>query len=296
MRSGSSGSLPQAPDPGPESTISVSLADTVAPHMNSLFSLVSSNHDVSLEDLEDAVADEDVLIDCLTDEELYWLRHGEATPDPAMDEPYLSTLDERSRQVATDSGLRSLIAKGMVDVDPDEPSSLEFAGAYSVLADLRAAAPIVTRLRLDVPGDESIRYAFGLVSPLLVLTEEVADGGFHDFILQSPSSAAAALGAIFDRNGTAGLASDRPVRVADRDDFRPHADELADRALHTVLLRSTHTVDSSIDLSVSVYGTHDGVFVSWTDGAPRPHVRARLGRADLESVALDLILGEAPDL
>jgi hypothetical protein len=264
--------------------------------MNSLFSLVSSNNDVSLEDLEDAVAAEDVLIDCLTDEELYWLRNGEATPDPAMDEPYLSTLDERSRQVATDSGLRSLIAKGMVDVDPDDPSNLEFAGAYSVLADLRAAAPIVTRLRLDVPGDESIRYAFSLVSPSLVLTEEVADGGFHDFILQSPSSAAAALGAIFDRHGTAGLGSDRPMRAANRDDLRPHPDELAGRALHTVLLSSTHSTGNSVDLAVAVHGTADGVFVSWTEPGERPHIRVRLGRSDLEAAALDLILGETPTL
>lgn len=263
--------------------------------MDSLFSIVASNHDVSLEDLEDAVIDGDVLIDCLTDEELYWLRNGESTPDPAMDEPYLSTLDERSRQVATDSGLRSLIAKGMVDVDPEEPSSLEFAGAYSVLADLRSAAPLVTRLRLDVPGDESIRYAFGLVSPSLVLTEEVADGGFHDFILQSPASASNALGAILDRHGTAGPVSDRPMRAAHRDDLRPDADALAERALHTVLLRSTHNADNgSFDLAVSVHGTPDGVFVSWAESGDRPHVRVRLGRADLEAVALDLILGETP--
>ena len=262
--------------------------------MNSLFSLVSSNHDVSLEDLEDAVLDGDVLIDCLTDEELFWLRNGESTPDPAMDEPYLSTLDERSRQVATDSGLRSLIAKGMVDVDPDEPSTLEFAGAYSVLADLRSGAPIVTRLRLDVPGDESVRYAFSLVSPSLVLTEEVADGGFHDFILQSPGSAAAALAAVFDRHGTAGPTSDRTVRAAQRDDLTPDGDELADRSLHTVLLRSTRTEGGSFDLAVSVNGTPDGVYLSWSEAGERPHVRVRLSRSDLETAALDLILGDSP--
>ncbi len=265
--------------------------------MNSLFSLVSSDGVVSLADLEDAVLDGDVLIDCLTDEELFWLRHGEATPDPAMDEPYLSSLDERARQVATDSGLRSLIAKGMVDVDPDEPSALEFAGAYSVLADLRSGAPIVTRLRLDVPGDESIRYAFSLVSPSLVLTEEVADGGFHDFILQSPLSAAGALGAIFDRHGTAGPTSARPIRAPHRDDLLPDADELADRSLHTVLLRSAHSERDSAGLAVSVNGTPDGVYLSWSEaGGARPHVRVRLGRSDLESAALDLILGDTPSI
>lgn len=262
--------------------------------MDSLFSLVSSNGDVSLADLESAVMNGDVLIDCLTDEELFWLRHGEATVDPAMDEPYLSSLDERARQVATDSGLRSLIAKGMVDVDPDEPSTLEFAGAYAVLADLRTGASVATRLRLDVPGDESIRYSFSLVSASLVLTEEVADGGFHDFILQSPPSAAGALAAIFDRHGTAGPISARPVRSAHRDDLIPDAEELAERSLHTVLLRSAHAEQGSFDLAVSVNGTSEGVYLSWSESGDKPHLRVRLGRSDLEAVALDLILGEAP--
>lgn len=262
--------------------------------MNSLFSIVASNQAVSLDDLGDAVLDSDVMIDCLTDEELYWLRNGESSPDPAMDEPYLSSLDTASRKIATDSGLRSLIAKGMVDVDPDQPAALEFTGAYAVLADLRATAPVVTRLRLDVPGDESIRYSFSLASPSLVLTEEVADGGFHDFILQSPGSAATALGAIFDRHGTAGHASDRPLRSATRDDLK--IEELSEHAIHTVLLRSSHASDAVADLAVTVHGTEDGVHVSWTDSSKEQHVRVRLGRTDLEAIGLDLILGEPPDL
>ena len=262
--------------------------------MNSLFSIVASNHEVSMAALEDAVLESDVMIDCLTDEELFWLRNGESSPDPAMDEPYLSTLDSDSRRIATDSGLRSLIAKGMVDIDPDQPAALEFTGAYAVLADLRAAAPVVTRLRLDVPGEESIRYSFSLASPSLVLTEEVADGGFHDFILQSPSSAATALGAIFDRHGTAGHASDRPLRVATRDELKP--DELSEHAIHTVLLKSSQTSDAVADWTVTVHGTESGVHVSWTDPRSEQHVRVRLGRTDLEAIGLDLILGEPPDL
>jgi hypothetical protein len=127
-----------------------------------------------------------------------------------------------------------------------------------------------------------------------VLTEEVADGGFHDFILQSPASAAGALAAIFDRHGTAGPTSSRPIRTAHRDDLTPEADDLADRSLHTVLVRSSHGERASFDLAVSVNGTPDGVYLSWSDGEARPHVRIRLGRTDLEAAALDLILGETP--
>ncbi len=76
--------------------------------MSSLFSLIPpGEEEVSLDVLEEAVAEEDLLVDCLTDEELYWLRGSASTTDPTMDEPYLSTLADEVRSVAIDSGLRS---------------------------------------------------------------------------------------------------------------------------------------------------------------------------------------------
>jgi hypothetical protein len=84
------------------------------------------------------------------------------------------------------------------------------------------------------------------------------------------------------------------VRAAHRDDLTPDADELAARSLHTVLLRSVHEERGSVDRAVSIDGAADGVYVSWTEPGDRPHVRARLGRADLEAFALDLILGDMP--
>lgn len=264
--------------------------------MNSLFSLVSGSANVDLGVLESAAIDGDILIDCLTDEELFWLREGEPSPDPAMDEPYLSTLADDARQVATDSGLRSLIAKGMVDVDPDEPDQLDFVGAYSVLAELRSAAEVVTRLRLDVPGEESIRYGFSRVSESLILTEEVTDGGFHDFILQSAGAASAALGAILDRQGTAGSRSDSVSRAARRDLLSPNPDSLAREALHTVLVRTTNrSPHPGSDQMLTIYGTAAGVHLFWAGGSDQ-HMAGKLSRQDLESVAFDLILGGAPSL
>lgn len=262
--------------------------------MTSLFSIVPAGSDsVDLPTLEEAVFSGDVLIDCLTDEELYWLRQREASDDPAMDEPYLSSLDESARRVATDSGLRSLIAKGMVDVDADDPGYLEFIGAYAVLADLRRSALTVTRLRLDVPDEESVRYAFSSISDGLILTEEVADGGFHDFVLQSPASAAVSLASIFDRHRTAGRSSGAIVRVADREEMSPSSDDLAAGALHTVLVRSGGSADHDGG-SLFVQGLSDGVYVSWRSDGERPHTRARMGRSDLESLAFDLMMGEWP--
>lgn len=263
--------------------------------MNSLFSLVSGSDAVDLGVLEAAAFDGDVLIDCLTDEELFWLRQGETSHDAAMDEPYLSTLAEDARRVATDSGLRSLIAKGMVDVDPDEPTHLDFVGAYRVLAELRSDADVVTRLRLDVPGEEPIRYSYSRISDSLILTEEVADGGFHDFTLQSPSAAAVALASIFDRNGTAGPTSGPSSRAARREQLSPNPDQLAADALHVVLVRSSARVDQ-FERSLSVYATIGGVHLVWMDGGNPPHIAVRLNRTELESVAFDLILGDAPSV
>lgn len=263
--------------------------------MNSLFSIISGSDAVDLSVLEAAVFEGDVLIDCLTDEELFWLRQGEASHDPAMDEPYLATLADQARRVATDSGLRSLIAKGMVDVDPDEPSHLDFVGAYRVLSQLRSDADVVTRLRLDVSGEEPIRYSFGRVTESLILTEEVADGGFHDFTLQSPSAAAVALGSIFDRHGTAGHTSDAPLRAARREQLSPNPDDLASEALHVVLVRSSGRVEE-FERSLAVYGTPDGVHVIWMVAGDSPHMGVRLSRTDLESLAFNLVLGDPPNV
>ncbi len=263
--------------------------------MTSLFSIVPAGSDsIDLPTLEEAAFRGDVLIDCLTDEELYWLRRGTTSVDPAMDEPYLATLDEQSRQVATDSGLRSLIAKGMVDIDPDDADYLEFIGAYAVLADLRRSASKMTRLRLDVPGEESVRYAFSSITDGLILTEEVSDGGFHDFILQSPASASISLASIFDRHGTALQSSRSAIRAVAREDLSPSPDELATSALHTVLVRLT--VDGVVDRTLTIHGTQLGVFVAWHADGDRPHARVQLGRSDLESLAFDLIMGEWPSL
>lgn len=259
--------------------------------MTSLFSIVpAGSASIDLPTLEEAAFEGDVLIDCLTDEELYWLRRGSVSIDPALDEPYLATLDERARQVATDSGLRSLIAKGMVEVDTEDPDSLEFIGAYAVLADLRRSGSAVTRLRLDVPGEESVRYVFSSITEGLVLTEEVADGGFHDFILQSPSSASNSLTSIFDRHGTARRSSGSPGRSPGRESPSPMPDELAGSVLHTVLVRSS--VDGMADRTLTVHGTRLGVLVAWQSDGDRSQHRARLGRPDLESLAFDLIMGD----
>ncbi|MEX2655699.1 MAG: hypothetical protein WD532_11805 [Acidimicrobiia bacterium] len=263
--------------------------------MASLFTLMPAGAGpIPLERLEAAAEAEDVLVDCLIDEELYWLRNGEP-PDPLYDEPYLSGLSTEARAAALDSGLRALIAKGMVDVDPDEPTSMDVLGVYRLLADARRDALSVTRARLDVAGESTIRFAFHRISDTLVLVEEVSDDGFHDFTFQSLDSAAAALASIFDRRRSASPDSGRHVRVASAIELDPSPESLLGSAAHvvSVISRGTGMDGARHDLTLTVFGLTDGVWAHWIEPGDATHVMAQAGAADLFVLAADAIAGRA---
>lgn len=249
---------------------------------------------IPLERLEAAAEAEDVLVDCLIDEELYWLRNGEP-PDPLYDEPYLSGLSTEARAAAVDSGLRALIAKGMVDVEPDEPTSIDVLGVYGLLADCRRDAVSVTRARLEIPDEQTIRFAFHRISDTLVLVEEVSDDGFHDFTFQSLDSAAAALASIFDRRRSASPDSGRHVRATSADQLDPSPDALFESAAHvvSVISRGTGMDGASYELALTVYGRTDGVWAHWIEPDGPTHVMAEAGAADLFVLAADAIAGRA---
>ncbi len=264
--------------------------------MSSLFSLIPpGEEEVSLDALEEAVAVEDVLIDCLTDEELYWLRSSLWDADPTMDEPYLSTLTDDARSVALDSGLRSLIAKGMVDLDPDQPENMEIVGPYALVGMMRGSAEAVTRIRLEAEDQPPLRVAYFRVSRGLVLTEEVSDDGFHDFVLQAPDSAAAAMASMLDRSRRAGDVSESWERTEDRNRLAARVEELAANARHTVLVVSAGLdgAGSPYERLLTVYGLDDGVWAFWAvAGGPREEfVLGRFGAADLYGLAEGLISG-----
>jgi hypothetical protein len=251
---------------------------------------------IPLERLEAAAETEDVLVDCLIDEELYWLRGG-GVPDPFYDEPYLSGLSELARTAALDSGLRALTAKGMVDVDPEEPASIEVLGVYRLLADCRREALSVTRAALEVGGEPSLRFAFHRISDTLVLVEEVSADGFHDFTFQSLDSAAAALSSIFDRRRAAGSESGRQARAALASALAPTPQSLRAAASHVVSVISTGAgVGGGVhDLALTIYGLNDAVWAHWTEPGPAEvHVMAHAGAPDLFVLAADAIAGRAP--
>lgn len=261
-----------------------------------MFSLIPpGDEEVSLDVLEDAAGREDILIDCLTDEELYWLRGSLQSPDPTMDEPYLSTMSDEARSVAIDCGLRSLIAKGMVDLDPERPENMEIVGPYALVGTMRNGADAVTRVRLDADGEPPVRFSFFRVSGSLVLTEEVSDDGFHDFLLQAPDAAAAGLTGILDRRRKAGDVSETWERTTDRSVLAERVDELAAGAVHTALV-----VSAGLDVSgrpyerlLTVYGLADAVWAFWGSevGGEGEYVLGRFGAADLYGLAEGLIAG-----
>ncbi len=264
--------------------------------MSSLFTLIPpGQEEVSLDALEEAAVEEDILIDCLTDEELYWLRGDVGHADPTMDEPYLSSLAEEARSVAIDSGLRSLIAKGMIDLDPDHPENMEIVGPYALVGAMRNGSEAVTRLRLDGAGQPAVRYAFFRVSAALVLAEEVADDGFHDFSLQSPDSAASTLAALLDRGGRAGDVSESWERTTDRNLLTDRVERLAAESVHTALVESLglNLRSEPYERLLTVYGTADGVWAFWGthEDDTEQFVLGRLGAADLYGLAESLITG-----
>lgn len=248
---------------------------------------------IPLERLEAAADAEDVLVDCLIDEELYWLRSADPA-DPVYDEPYLSTLSHAAREAALASGLRALLAKGMVDVDPADPGAVEVHGVYGLLAECRRTAASVTRALLEVSGEPSVRYAFHRLSDTLVLVEEVSDDGFHDFAFQSLDSAAATLSSIFDRRRSAGSESGRHVRAQRPGDLDPSPEELRGAAAHVVSVISSGTgIDGdSHELTLTVYGLSDAVWAHWVEQGSG-HVMARAGSPDLFVLAADAISGRA---
>ena len=241
---------------------------------------------IPLERLEAAAESEDVLVDCLIDEELYWLR-GNGVPDPFYDEPYLSTLSQEARAAALDSGLRVLVAKGMVDVDPEEPDTVDVLGVYGLLAECRQSAQSVTRAVLDVPGEVVTRYAFHRISDNLVLFEEVSADGFHDFTFQSVDSAAAALSSIFDRRRVAGTESGAHVSGADVAGLDPSPATERSRAAYTV------SVSGPFGSALTVFGTREGVWATWSE-AGDDHAVIRAGSPDLFVLAADAISGRLP--
>lgn len=247
---------------------------------------------IPLERLEAAAETEDVLVDCLIDEELYWLRLG-LEPDPVYDEPYLSGLTAEARAAAIDSGLRALIAKGMVDIDPDDPSTIEVLGVYALLAECRRGAPSVTKAVLEVENEPSVRHAFHRISETLVLVEEISDDGFHDFTFQSLDSAASALSSIFDRRRSAGADSGTHLRAATAAELDPSPEALRAASAHVVSVMSDgEGLDGSHHgMALTVYGMADGVWAHWIEHGDDHHVVAKTGAPDLFVLAADAIAG-----
>jgi hypothetical protein len=172
---------------------------------------------------------------------------------------------------------------------------MEIVGPYALVGMMRNRSDAVTRVRLDASGQPVVRHAFFRVSPALVLAEEVADDGFHDFSLQSPDSAASSLAGLLDRGRRAGDVSEAWERAHDPTEFAARVEELSRNAIHTALVESEGLSLRSepYERLLTVYGTAEGVWAFWGTHEDREqqYVLGRFGAADLYGLAEGLITG-----
>jgi hypothetical protein len=136
--------------------------------------------------LLDAVGTADVAAGTLSDEELALLSPRERPDlDVEFDAPRLSRLSHDQREVALDSALWVLRARGLVRVLAD--GGLAFTGPAAVIADARWSAN--ARLRLSTPGPGP-RHQVHRLRPDLFLSEEITPEGLHHFTFRSLSAEA----------------------------------------------------------------------------------------------------------
>jgi hypothetical protein len=108
-----------------------------------------------------------------TDEELMLLSAGH----PLVDTPYLSTLDEAQRTVATEVAYRSLCSHGAVAINGG--AGMELPETVVTVLQMRASARQILLVSKSTADVEVLRYHhFGSDS---VVLEDVSDDGIHDF-------------------------------------------------------------------------------------------------------------------
>lgn len=154
---------------------------------------------VDLVDLARAAEQADIDAGVLTDEEVHWLSPDpDAEPDGFLDAPRLAKLPPAARQVALETALWMLRARGEIEYDPST-DRLRIDGTLALLGELRNRPEAAVSLRVDERGTGTHRAGIYRVRHELFLTEEVADTGLHRFVFRSPARQACWLASAVDR-------------------------------------------------------------------------------------------------
>ncbi|WP_246242445.1 hypothetical protein [Flexivirga aerilata] len=143
----------------------------------------------------------------LTDEELVLM----GASHPAVAAPFLDGLDPAGRQVATQVAYRSLCAHGL-EPTADGTALVVPEGVVSMMQ-VRAAARAVLFVSRTTPDGQLVRYHH--VGDQIVVLEDVAGDGVHDFALVDHDGLSAALREFVAADGAADGAGPPVVITAD---------------------------------------------------------------------------------
>ncbi|MGH8909212.1 MAG: hypothetical protein ACRD0K_22640 [Egibacteraceae bacterium] len=234
--------------------------------------------------LVNAVNRADVDAGVLTDEEVHWIGpNPDGAPRKFIDAPRLAQLSAREQQVAMETALWIMQARGEVFYDADA-DALRFEGLHALLGDLRENPEAAVSVRVDVRDEGVQRAAIYRIRPDLFLCEDVSEVGLHHFTFRSAARQAAWLAAAADPNGHASHTGS-PQSAADVNGLDPHPDRLAATCQTAALVlcgsRSLH--GRTPQRTFTAYSGPDGVHVltGWKTATDGQVVMQQLSRQDL---------------
>lgn len=248
-----------------------------------LADLVADDGDLDLATLPDHLADGPLEVGVLTDEELHWFGPDpDAAPDPEVDAPRLGRLDAEAQQVALDTALWMLQARGELVLEDDRPGEVLRLGVRALGVALRSSAS--ARCTVTVTRDGTAERAVVWWLPGVgTLAETVSAAGLHHLVLRHPDDQARWLAGLL---GPCVDASGPVQRVADPAQLSPPLDELR-RGVRTELRCVLAVRDAAPDAAgrvriLHVLTTDDG---TWA-------LRQHADTTGAEQVVLEPLVGD----
>ncbi len=252
---------------------------------------------IDLTPLVEAVKEADVDVGMLTDEEVHWIGPDpDRKPEEFIDAPRLSQLTSDHQEIALETALWMLQARGDATYDPTT-DTLRLEGVHAILADLRNRPEAAVSVRVDVRGEGMRRAAIYRVRPDLFLSEEVSDSGLHHFVLRSPVRQAAWLAAAIDPHHHVTTDSSSPQTASSLEGLDPNPDELAQRcdSAAFVFYGERGPDGQSSQRAFTAYSSTGGVHIlTGRESANRGSASLqRLGRGDLLGFCAAFLAGTA---
>lgn len=184
--------------------------------------------DIPLDGLAERLAEDDLSLGILTDEQLAAL--GQPL-HPQGPRGWFAELDEDARMVATQAALRSLLARGML-APGEEAQTLSAHPALELLRSSRLHAVGMTMAEHHGHDLPPARELIHLVAAGVVLEELIDPDGLHACTMRSPERAALALAGRCDPEQVAGPRSGEPMGGdGEHPEVLAHIDGLRERTV-----------------------------------------------------------------